>query len=148
MKTILVPIDLSATAVNVIDAAVVLAQGLQGSIVILHVVQPPVITSDYGISMENLEDLVAVSEKAANTKLAGLLERYGNLGVPMKTLQHVGTPVGIIMEESRKLEAAYIVMGSHGHSALYDLLVGTTTHGVLKHAKCPVLIVPPAAKHD
>jgi nucleotide-binding universal stress UspA family protein len=34
-------------------------------------------------------------------------------------------------------------MGSHGHNAFYDLLVGTTTHGVLRKATCPVVIVPP-----
>jgi len=34
------------------------------------------------------------------------------------------------------------VLGSHGHTAFYDLLVGSTTHGILLRAKCPVLIVP------
>jgi nucleotide-binding universal stress UspA family protein len=34
------------------------------------------------------------------------------------------------------------VMGSHGHTALYDLLVGSTTHGVLMRAICPVVIIP------
>jgi len=34
------------------------------------------------------------------------------------------------------------VVGSHGHGAFYDLLVGSTTHGLLLRASCPVLIVP------
>jgi len=34
------------------------------------------------------------------------------------------------------------VMGSHGHGAVYNLLVGSVTAGVLKSAKCPVLVVP------
>jgi nucleotide-binding universal stress UspA family protein len=37
-------------------------------------------------------------------------------------------------------------MGSHGHTAFYDLLVGSTTHGVLMRANCPVVIVPPEKK--
>jgi nucleotide-binding universal stress UspA family protein len=37
-------------------------------------------------------------------------------------------------------------MGSHGHTALYDLLVGSTTHQVLRKAKCPVVIVPSPTK--
>jgi nucleotide-binding universal stress UspA family protein len=40
------------------------------------------------------------------------------------------------------------VMGSHGHTAFYDLLVGSTTHAVLKRAKCPVVIVPPRAQPE
>jgi universal stress protein A len=37
------------------------------------------------------------------------------------------------------------VLGSHGHTAFYDLLVGSTAAGVLKHAPCPVVVVPPPA---
>ncbi len=49
-----------------------------------------------------------------------------------------------ILEAARICEADYIVMGSHGHNAFYDLLVGTTTHGVMRKAPCPVVIVPTA----
>lgn len=146
MKTILVPIDLSATAQTVIEAAATLAKSLEAKLVLLHVVQPPIITSDYGIAMENLEELVAVSEKTASKQLAAMKERHEKDSLPMETLQVVGTPVSLILEEARRMDAEYIVMGSHGHTALYDLLVGTTTHGVLKGARCPVLIVPRARK--
>jgi Zn-dependent M28 family amino/carboxypeptidase len=45
-------------------------------------------------------------------------------------------------EWAEKHDADFIVMGSHGHTAFYDLLVGSTTHGVLMRSKCPVVIVP------
>lgn len=146
MKTILVPIDLSATAATVIEAAIALAASTQGKMVLLHVVQPPIITSDYGIAMENLEELVAVSEKTANRQLASMKEKYSTPELPIETAQLVGAPIPLIIEEARRQGADYIVMGSHGHSAFYDLMVGTTTHGVLKNAQCPVLIVPPTAR--
>ncbi|MBI4621943.1 MAG: universal stress protein [Verrucomicrobia bacterium] len=44
--------------------------------------------------------------------------------------------------QAEKNAADFIVMGSHGHTALYDLVVGSTTHGVLRRATCPVVIVP------
>ncbi len=37
--------------------------------------------------------------------------------------------------------ADLIVMGRHGHGAMYHLLVGSATEGVLKHATRPVLLV-------
>jgi nucleotide-binding universal stress UspA family protein len=144
MKTILVPIDLSATAEGVIESAASLAKSMNGKLVLLHVVQPPIITSDYGIAMENLEELVAVSEKTASKQLSAMKERHAQDGLPVETVQMVGAPVSLILEEANRQDAAYIVMGSHGHTALYDLLVGTTTHGILKHARCPVVIVPRA----
>ncbi len=146
MKTILVPIDLSATTASVCIAAVAFAKDVNGKLVFLHIVQPPVITSDYGIAMENLEELVSVSEKTAETQLEALKMQYEGQGVLVETVQLTGAPAPLILEEARKRNADYIVMGSHGHTALYDLLVGTTTHGVLKQASCPVLITPAISK--
>ena len=45
-----------------------------------------------------------------------------------------------ILEEARNLSAAFIVIGSHGHGAVYELLAGSTTHGVLHRAPCPVVV--------
>ena len=62
--------------------------------------------------------------------------------VPAETMQLNGPPIRLIVEQAKDLGAHYIVMGSHGHTALYDLLVGSTTHGVLMRAGCPVVITP------
>ncbi|MFN2624413.1 MAG: universal stress protein [Chthoniobacterales bacterium] len=51
-----------------------------------------------------------------------------------------------MVEQAEACGADYIVMGSHGHTALYELLVGSTTHNVLMKASCPVVIVPPEKK--
>ena len=142
MKTILVPIDLSATTASVCDAAASLAHSTSSKLILLHVVQPPVITSDYGIAMENIEEIVSVSEKTAATQLAAMQQKYAAPDLPVETVQLTGAPAPLILEEAETCGADYIVMGSHGHTPLYDLLVGTTTHGVLKQARCPVVIVP------
>jgi len=36
-------------------------------------------------------------------------------------------------------------VGSHGHGAIHDLLVGSTTKGIIRLATCPILLVPPHA---
>jgi nucleotide-binding universal stress UspA family protein len=148
MKTILVPIDLSTTTASVCAAAATLARSVGGKLVLLHVVQPPVITSDYGIAMENLEELVAVSERTATAQLLTLREKHQTSDLPIETVQVTGAPAPLILDQARKMDASYIVMGSHGHTAIYDLLVGTTTHSVLKHASCPVLITPHIGKRQ
>jgi nucleotide-binding universal stress UspA family protein len=38
--------------------------------------------------------------------------------------------------------AELIVLGSHGHTALAELLLGSVSRHVLRHAPCPVVIVP------
>lgn len=146
MKTILVPIDLSAATVSVCEAASELAKSLNAKLVLLHIVQPPVITSDYGIPMENLEELVVVSEKAAAKQLSALRDKVAAPGLEVEIYQLIGAPAPLILQEAKTRGADYIVMGSHGHTAFYEFLVGTTTHGVLSKAPCPVVIIPDRTK--
>jgi nucleotide-binding universal stress UspA family protein len=47
-----------------------------------------------------------------------------------------------ILNQADTLDADLIVMGTHGHGAMYNLLVGSATKGVLKHSTRPVLLVP------
>jgi len=35
-----------------------------------------------------------------------------------------------------------ILLGSHGHGALYHLLIGSVSEGVIRKASCPVIIIP------
>lgn len=41
-----------------------------------------------------------------------------------------------------ELEAAYLVVGTRGRSSLARLILGDTTHSILQHAPCPVVVVP------
>jgi nucleotide-binding universal stress UspA family protein len=143
MKTILVPIDFSNVTDAVVDAAAHLARATKARLVLLSVVQPPMVTSDYGPMLENLADIVASSEKTVARRLKALAKHLAAPGLPVETVQRTGAPAAIILEQAAATAATMIVMGTHGHTALYDLLVGSTTHQVLRKAPCPVLIVPP-----
>lgn len=142
MKTILAPIDFSSSTDLVLSAALELAQATSGRIVLLHVIQPPILTSDYGFAMEYFEEAIVWSEKHAAKRLAELSERAKTMGSDVITEQTSGAAPGEILSAAERHHADYIVMGSHGHTALYDLLVGTTTHSVLRKVRCPVVIVP------
>lgn len=146
MKTILAPVDFSATSGRVLEAATALARPIDAEIVLLHIVQPPMVTSDYGLAMENVQEILAVSEKTGLRQLDHLTRRLTEQGLRTRHIQVSGAPGPAIVEQAHELAPAYLVMGSHGHTALYDLLVGSTTQHVLKKARCPVLIVPPAPK--
>lgn len=142
MKTILTPVDFSAATDAVLAEAVALARALQGKVLLLTVIQPPVITNEYSALMENLSEIMAAGERNAARRLAELEAKVKAQGVPVETAQLNGAPVRLITEHAARVAADYIVMGSHGHTALYDLLVGSTTHGVLMRATCPVVITP------
>ncbi len=146
MKTIIAAVDSSSMSESVVVEAAELARAAKGRVVLLTVVQPPVITSEYAPALDNLAEITAISEKAAARHLENLRDRLERDGITSETVQDAGAPVTQILRHAREKAADYIVMGSHGHTAFYDLLVGSTTHGVLLRAPCPVLIVPPKEK--
>jgi nucleotide-binding universal stress UspA family protein len=143
MKTILVPVDLSAATSRVCAAACDLAELIGGQIVLLHVVPPPpVMMNDYyAFDTGHLAQAMIAVEKSASLKLRALARRFASR-CPVQTAQVTGQPVGTILARARSAKAAYIVLGSHGHGAMFDLLVGSTASGVLRKTRCPVLVVP------
>lgn len=136
--------DFSPATEAVVAEAARLAKVLPAKVVLLAVIQPPVITSEYAALMENSGEILAAGEKNAARQLAALEDKLRAQGITVEATQCVGAPIQHIVRQAASVD--YVVMGSHGHTALYDLLVGSTTHGVLMRARCPVVIVPAASK--
>ena len=58
-----------------------------------------------------------------------------------RLLHHVGHAAESIAALADKEQSDLIVMGSHGHTALGGLMLGSVATGVLARSKVPVLIV-------
>ncbi len=139
MKTILAPIDLSDAAAGVTSEARALAGILGGKVSLLHVVPPPVVINEYSPEAERLAD---EEQQSAEQSLEYWKQSLKNEGVEAETALRHGPPVATILDEAVRTNADYVVMGSHGHGALYNLLVGGTASGVIQKSPCPVVIVP------
>jgi nucleotide-binding universal stress UspA family protein len=137
-----VPVDFSPVSRPVVAAAASLARAIKGRLVLLHVVQQPVIINEYDLMVTDLARMAAGVERAASRHLATLRNSLERRLPDVKAVCRSGPPVLEIIEQARKCAADYIVIGSHGHSAFYDLLAGSTASGVLKRSHCPVLVVP------
>jgi nucleotide-binding universal stress UspA family protein len=146
MNTILVPLDFSRVSRDVVSAAVRLARLAKARLVLLHVVQLPVIATDYGLMFENIGVYTDAAAKDADRRLARLRTKLRTDGLRAEVVRMTGFPSLVILEQAKKRAASYIVIGSHGHTAFYDLLVGSTASGVLKRATCPVIVVPARKK--
>ena len=146
MNTILAPIDFSSITDRVVARAIALARATDARLVLLNVVSPiPIFGSSLARTTITGAELMAAAERRAANKLSRLQRTLHEDGVTAQATQISGTPVECILEQAQKLAANYIVLGSHGHTAIYDLFVGSTAGGVLKRATCPIVIVPPCA---
>jgi nucleotide-binding universal stress UspA family protein len=96
--------------------------------------------------MVDVDDLTDRTAKAAVIQLERLRDQLEREFIHADVVQLTGAPATLIAGQARKLRADFIVMGSHRHSAFHDLLLGSTTSGVIKRSSCPVVIVPPPAR--
>lgn len=66
---------------------------------------------------------------------------FDKQGLKAKTVHKVGHPADVIAKMAVAGKHDLLVMGSHGHSALGNLVMGSVTTKVLAHCKTPVLLV-------
>ena len=67
-------------------------------------------------------------------------------GLDTTALLIKGATVATILKAAAKLGVDIIIVGSHGRGAMHQLLVGNVSEGVLRHAECPVLVIPTRAR--
>ena len=84
-------------------------------------------------------------EEDARRVLDGAAALVAGLGLtaPVETVLHLGDPAAGVMEAARG--ADLIVAGSRGLGGFKGMLLGSVTHHLAHHARCPLVIVPPAS---
>ena len=53
-----------------------------------------------------------------------------------------GNPIRKILQEVNRVRPRLIVLGSHGHGLLHNVLLGSVSSAVVRKATGPVLVVP------
>jgi nucleotide-binding universal stress UspA family protein len=147
MKTVVALIDYSDLTNRIVDQAVQVTKAFQGRLILLHVVPEEPAVVELGLASPTV--MKPASERKVETdynRLLDLRDSLANSGVNVLVQQLEQGGVHKVLEQCRALETDLIVMGSHHHSAIYNLLVGTFTNDVLKRATCPVMVVPAEEK--
>jgi nucleotide-binding universal stress UspA family protein len=107
---------------------------------VVHVAPPDL---DYFKSMSGAErNGVAQGLQTEHHWLHEQTQQLRASGVTAHALLVRGAPVEAILAEAVKLNVDMIVMGSHGHTALYRALVGSVSEGVLRDSHVPLLVIP------
>jgi len=142
MKTILVPVDFSDVTPRVTEQAETLARTFGARLVLLHVSEPEPDFVGFEPGPVSVRSSVAQDFRKERQQLDTLRTNVAKDGVEVLALHIQGPLVEKILDEADAQSADLIVIGSHGHGALFELLVGSITSGVLRGAHCPVLVVP------
>ena len=139
-NNVLIAIDFSGSADQVIDRTKELAKQTNVNISLLHVVdhlpplgfgEEPLIAPDWMIPEQELLD--QAKKSLANISVKHSLEKS-------EQIVSLGTPHMEVVRIAKEKNIDLIVVGSHGRHGV-RLLLGSTANGVLHHAHCDVLAV-------
>jgi nucleotide-binding universal stress UspA family protein len=138
-KKLLVPVDFSEPSRAALLAASQMCADTGAQMVLVHVWQPNVYAYTAPVfPVSFAEDYL----RDAREKLAGWQQEAHRAGARLVSTEVLtGTPWHELVELLRKDEAIdLVVMGTHGHSGLKHVLLGSVAEKVVRHAPCPVLV--------
>ena len=140
IRKILVPIDFSDSASNIIEWAAYLARESKSKLVLFHAYHLPV-------EFQQLEgaylppDFWANVKSEAEASLARYETELRESGHSVESVVREGYAATAIVDEANELGADLIVIGTHGLSGLKHMLLGSVAERVVQKAPCPVLTV-------
>jgi nucleotide-binding universal stress UspA family protein len=139
LEKLLLAVDQSEHSRKAIPATVELARAGGGTVHVVHVREifypvPPTVVGDSREEAQTLVDGVVEELKGAGIVAEGAVRPSSG-----------GSPAGAILEYAREVGAGMIVVGSHGHSTLGGLLIGSVANKLTQLSACPVLVVRDAS---
>jgi len=162
IKKILYATDLSENAVHAFSYAVSLANLYDAGITILHVLAEfpgeefilNMITTDtweeikmrhYSEARDELigkrRDHIAIKEVLQAFSEEANANGEDQTFVTDEILIKPGTPAETIVQTANERNCDLIIMGTHGHGAIADVLIGSTARWVVKQSPIPVLVI-------
>lgn len=143
-RRILIAVDASDDADQILDAATALDRKGDESFHVVTVIPPIMdgVTSMGGASFAASWPLQDMEATIAREITDGVRERVARFGIPPDRVEVLyGRPAAEIKALAEKLGADLIVVGSHGRRGLSGVMLGSTANGVLHGATCDVLTV-------
>lgn len=149
-RRILIPLDGSETAEEILTHAVALGETSGAEYHLLRVVEPLLLTGYSPITYAaDLPDRITQQQAAeAQEYLAGVAQRLQPLMA--RVVPHVviaPQPAAAILKTARDYAIDLIALATHGRGGLSRLLIGSTADKVMRAATVPVLVHRPHVEH-
>lgn len=140
MERIFVAVDLRSEFEPILEAAKCLTRAYDSELV-LATVEPELPGTEGAKQTEVVDDL---SESYGDDvhELHSLAQGVKAEGFNCRALLLEGVTANQLVQAANDMNADLLILGNHGHSPIYDALIGGTAPGVIQFAKQKVLLVP------
>ena len=141
IKQIGVALERSNVDAKAISAAIAMAKSQKARLTLIHVVETPG-------SMVYGKDAHSLHSREDQAYLEELAREIEERDLPVETLLLSGKPISELVKSVREMNFDLLVLGSHGHRGVEDVIFGQTVDSVRHAVKIPVLIVRSEEKHE
>jgi nucleotide-binding universal stress UspA family protein len=140
MQRIVVGVDGSRASRRALDWAVDQARRCGAEVEVVHAWTVPDMGADpLARALADPVELETQARRELRLVMSGIDD--SGLAAPIEPLLVCGDPVHALVEAAKG--ADLLVVGSRGLGAGGDVALGSVSHGVLRDAACPVMVVPP-----
>jgi nucleotide-binding universal stress UspA family protein len=139
---ILVPMDFSDCSMKGLEYAKALARQFGSKLVLINSVALQYFITGDEYARYDLPLLMQQSEKAAREQMRDLIGQADWEGIEVESSLQIGHAGQQICARALEHGADVIVTSTHGTTGFKHILVGSTAEYVVRHASCPVLVVP------
>ncbi|PYI87539.1 MAG: hypothetical protein DMF03_13175 [Verrucomicrobia bacterium] len=139
---ILVPIDFSECSIKGLAYAKALAKQFRSKLVLLHSVALQYYIAADEYARYDFPLVIKQVEKRSRDQMRNLIEKTDWDGIEVESSLQIGHAGEQICARAIDHGADVIVTSTHGRTGFKHVLLGSTAEYVVRHASCPVLVVP------
>lgn len=142
LKNILVAVDFNDAVGEILGYAEGLAEKFAAKIWVVHVAEPSPDYVGFDVGPQYIRDTKAEDLREEHRNLQSICKTFLGNTVEKEALLIQGSTVATVLEEAEKLKCDLLIVGTHKHSFLHNLLRESVSLELLKKANIPLLAIP------
>ena len=146
LNRIVVGTDFSETSGDALVYAVAFARRFGADLLLLNAIYPQYYATNADYLPFDYGSLLGETRRAAEKDMDEIVKSVSFGDVSFQARIEEGHPGETLVKVAEEEGADLIVVSTHGRTGLPHVLVGSTTQHVVRHANCPVLVIPRAAR--
>lgn len=141
-KNIMVAVDFNDSIGELMVYADNLAQKFNSKVWVLHVADPEPDFIGYEPGPQYIRDIKAEEYREEHRNLQEICKNFLSKDIHAEALLIQGSTVETVMSEAQKLQIDLLIVGTHKHSFLHNLLQESVSMELIKKAEIPMLTIP------
>lgn len=141
-KNILVAVDFKDNIGELMAYTESMAEKFNSKVWVVHVAEPSPEFTGYEVGPQYIRDVKAEEFREEHRQIQAISKLFIAKNIQSEALLIQGSTVETIIDEVKKLNADLLIVGTHKHGFLFNLLSENVSLELLKRAEIPFMAIP------